>query len=176
MATRIITPPGIVSYCFVLEAREDLNGNLKYSTSILFDKDKTDMSAIEAAVDQAAKAKFGNKPPKNLRNPIRDGDTERDDPAYENKWFMNCSSNRRPGIVDHVTGDVVDNDDEDIGIYSGCTCRLSVAFFGYDQQGNKGVGVGLNNIEVIKRGDRMDGTVSAQDDFKKAGKIDLDAL
>ena len=176
MATKIMTPPFTASYCFVLEAKENLSGNMKYSVSMIFDKTKTDMTKMEAAIKEAAAEKFGKKLPKNFKNPIRDGDAERDDrEEYKNAWFVNCSTDRKPGVVD-LEGNVIDNDDGDVGIYSGCVCRATVAFFGFDQKGNKGVGVGLNNIQVLKRGDRLDGTTSADTDFEDAEEVDLDAL
>lgn len=177
MATKIMTPPFVASYCFVLEAKENLSGAMKYSISMIFDKDKTDMSKIEAAVKAAAAEKFGKKIPKNFKLPIRDGDEDRDDrEEYKNAWFINASSDRKPGVVDYKTGDIIDTDDDDLGIYSGCVCRATIAFFGFDNSGSKGVGAGLNNIQVLKRGDRLDGSVSADTDFGEADEVDLDAL
>jgi hypothetical protein len=167
----------VASYVSLLEPREDLQGRMKYSVSMIFPKDTTDIEKLEEAVAEAAHEKFGKKLPKNFRSPIRDGDEEREDrEEYQNSWFMNASTTRRPGIVDYKSGDIVDSDDEDVGIYSGCTCRASIAFFGYDQQGNKGVGVGLNNVQVLKRGSRLDGTRSAESDFGDAEDVDLAAL
>jgi hypothetical protein len=51
-----------------------------------------------------------------------------------------------------------------------------VRFFGYDQAGNKGVGCGLNNIQKLKDGERLDGTVSAEAAFEDADDVDLDNL
>ncbi len=175
--TRLITPPCLASYCTVLEAEEDLSGRMMYSVSLIFNKDNTDMDALEAAVKMAKEEKFGSGKIKKFKNPIRDGDEERDEfEEYQNAWFINASSKRRPGIIDYRTGDVVDTDDEDIGIYSGCTIRCSVTFFGFDQKGNKGVGCGLNNIQVLKRGDRLDGGQGAESAFEDADDIDLDEL
>jgi hypothetical protein len=173
MAVKVKTPLFTASYCFVLESKENLSGEQKYSISMLFDKDKTDMEALEEAVAEAAAEKFGKKLPKKFKSPIRDGDEDRSDrEEYENMWFINASSSRKPGIIDKETGQAVTSDDEEFGIYSGCDCIATVAFFGFDQKGNKGVGCGLNNIMVVSRGDRLDGTTSASGDFAE----DLDNL
>ncbi len=177
MATRLITPPFTASYVQVLEPRENLSGEMKYSVSMIFNKDTTDIDVLRDAVAEAAKEKFGKKLPPRFKNPIRDGDEDRpDSPEYRNSWFINASSSKKPGVVDYKTKDIVDTDDEDIGIYSGCICRASVAFFPYDVSGSKGVGVGLNNLQVLKRGDRLDGGVSAESDFGDAEEVDLDDL
>lgn len=177
MATRIITPPFVLSYSNVLEPQEDLSGNMKYSASMILNKDTTNLKAIESAIREAKEAKFGKKTVKGFKSPLRDGDIDRDDrEEYENSWFMNASSKRKPGVVDYKTGDIVDTDDEDIGVYSGCICRASVTFYGYDQAGNKGVGVGLNSLQVLKRGERLDGSVSAERAFEDAEDVDLDEL
>lgn len=177
MTTRIVTPPFLLSYANLLEASEDLSGNMKYSASMIFNKDTTDLKQIEKCIKDAKEEKFGKEKIKGFKSPLRDGDIDRDDrEEYENSWFMNASSKRRAGIIDYKTGDVIDTDDEDIGVYSGCICRASVTFFGYDQKGNKGVGVGLNSIQVLKRGERLDGSVSAERAFEDAEDVDLDEL
>ena len=176
--TKVLTPAFTASYVKVLEPAETLNGDLKYSVSMIFPKDTTDLAVLETAVREAMAAKFGKKLPPNAKNPIRDGDTERDSPEYANSWFINASSTRRPQVVDYSTGDLVTDDTDDMGIYSGCKCRASVAFFGYDASGNRGVGVGLNNIQVLRRTARIDGSTSANQDFGSADDeaIDLDDL
>ena len=177
MTTRIVTPPFLLSYANLLEANEDLSGNMKFSASMIFDKDATDLKQIEKCIKDAKEAKFGKKKIKGFKSPLRDGDIDRDDrEEYENSWFMNASSKRRAGVIDYKTGDVVDTDDEDIGVYSGCICRASITFFGYDQKGNKGVGVGLNSVQVLKRGERLDGSVSAERAFEDAEDVNLEEL
>lgn len=63
----------------------------------------------------------------------------------------------KPMIVSEENG----NTDE---IYSGCWCRASVNIFAYNQKA-KGVSLGLNNIQKIKNGERLDTRVKAEDDF-----------
>jgi hypothetical protein len=173
-ATKLITPVALASYCHLLEPTEDPSGEMKYSVSLIFDKDSCDLEPIEEAIKQAAKdGKLGKK----YKNPLRDGDEDREDnEEYENSMFVNANAKRRPGIIDYATGDVVDTDDDDIGVYSGCLIRASVTFFAYTHKGSKGVGCGLNNVQVLKRGERLDGTESAEEAFEDAEEIDLDEL
>lgn len=49
--------------------------------------------------------------------------------------------------------------------YSGCYGRISVTFFGYNSNGNRGVGAGLGNAQVLKQGASLGGRTNAADDF-----------
>lgn len=51
-------------------------------------------------------------------------------------------------------------------VYSGCWGRASINFFPFNTNGNKGVGVGLNNIQKLKDDDRLGAArASAESDF-----------
>ena len=77
-------------------------------------------------------------------------------------YFLNANSTQKPGIVDRDLNEILDPDE----VYSGCWGRASINFFPYNSNGNKGVGVGLNNIQKLKDGERLGGArASAEDDF-----------
>ena len=165
--TRVKTPVMRVSYCFVHEPKETPNGDLKYSTCMIFNKDDMkDLRPIAQAIVNACAKKFGtdvNKWPKNLKCPLRDGDEERDNPEYENTYFLNAGNKNKPGIVGRDLKPIMDREE----FYSGCYARASISFYPYDVQGNKGVGSGLNNLMFHAAGERLDGSVNAGDDFKE---------
>ena len=50
-------------------------------------------------------------------------------------------------------------------VYSGCFCNVSVNFYPFNANGNRGVAVGLGNIQFVKDGDRLSGRASADADF-----------
>lgn len=164
-STRAKTPPFRASYAFVFEPKETPNGELKYQICLIFKKDNFDdwKQVVQAIINAAAK-KFGNdanKWPKNLKCPMRDGDEERDGKEYEKAIFLNAGSKNKPGIVDRALNPIMDKDE----FYSGCYARASLTFYPYDTSGNKGVGTGLNNLLFWDDGDRLDGSVKAEDDF-----------
>ena len=70
-------------------------GPEKYSTAVLIPKsDKKTIDAIEKAIDAAIEeglAKFGGKKPNKaaIKLPLRDGDIEREDEAYQGHYFIN---------------------------------------------------------------------------------------
>ncbi len=165
--TKIITGKVRFSYAHVHEpVAIDENSEKKYSVSILIPKkDKKTLAKIEAAVEAATvegKAKFGNKVPKDLKLPLRDGDEERDeDENYEGCMFLNASSKRKPGIVDENLDEIMEKDD----FYSGCYGRASINFYAFNVAGNKGIAAGLNNLQKLEDGDRLSGGASAEEDF-----------
>lgn len=164
-SARAKTPIFRSSYAFVFEPKETPNGEMKYQICMIFDKSKLkEWKPVIQALANAAASKFGAdtaKWPKNLKCPMRDGDEERDGKEYENAVFMNAGSKNKPGIVDRQLNPVLSSEE----FYSGCYARASLTFYGYDVSGNKGVGTGLNNLMFWDDGDRLDGSVNAEDDF-----------
>ena len=49
--------------------------------------------------------------------------------------------------------------------YSGCYGRASIRFYAYNQNGNKGVGCGLGNVQKLEDGQPLDGRTTALEDF-----------
>lgn len=145
-----------------------LNGKHEYSVQIIINKDDAEtVSAIKSAAKQALVEKFGDKIPKNIRNPLRDGDTETNQDGepkgvvYEEKYFMNVKSNKRPGIINTKGVEVADGK-----IKSGDYIRVSLNAFGYSNAGNNGVSFGLNNVLFVEEGESIgSGRTTAADDF-----------
>lgn len=166
-STKVIIPNVRFSYAHVFEPTAIEEGQTKkYSISLIISKqDKKTVEKVQAAVKLAleqGKAKLGGKIPANYKNPLRDGDTERpDDEAYQDAYFINASSTRKPGIVDADLEPLMDQDE----FYSGCFGRASVNFYAFNVSGNKGVAAGLQNLQKTKDGDRLSGGASAADDF-----------
>lgn len=177
--TSVITPPGTASYAFVFNAQPSMNAGQepKFSLTVLVDKDE-DFKAMKKAVIAAAEKKFGEKARAMIKKgiiktPFRDGDIEReDDPLYAGKIFFSAKSGTKPQVVDKRLNPIVDEMD----FYSGCVCRASVNAFGYDVNGNKGVALGLNNVQKLGEGERIAGRKPAADEFDAWGDDDDEDL
>lgn len=167
----MITGQAIISYPAVFEPKANLSGVLKYSCSLLFDKeDAPTIKALNEAIDKAT-AKglstiWGGKLPKFRYEPLRDGDAElangdKDDAIYKGKVFLNCSSNDAPGVVDKQAKALMDQ----TKLYAGCIVLADVNPFPYKNSGNCGIGWGLNNIMLVNDGERLDGRKNAEDAF-----------
>ena len=77
-------------------------------------------------------------------------------------YFLNANGTQKPGIVDENLNEILDPEE----VYSGCWGRASISFYAFNTNGNKGVGVGLNNIQKLKDGDRLGAVrASAESDF-----------
>ncbi len=48
---------------------------------------------------------------------------------------------------------------------SGDYCNVSVNFYGFAASGNKGIAAGLQNIQLVRHGERLAGRPSASSDF-----------
>lgn len=164
--TKVVTGMVRFSYANVWEPKSINGGDEKYSVSLIIPKtDKKTIAQIEAAIEtakQEGKGKFGGKIPSNLKLPLRDGDIDRsEDEAYKNSYFVNANSKERPGIVDSSVKPILDQSE----FYSGCYGRASITFYSFNQNGNKGVAVGLQNLQKLLDGEPLSARSRAEDDF-----------
>lgn len=170
MTTRVTTGEVRTSYFSALSARKnEMNNKDEFSTQILIPKtDTATLTALKAAAKEALTAKFGDKIPKNVRNPLRDGDTETKTDGsplgkeYAGHYFCNVKSTSKPGAIDTHGNDLIGNDD----IVSGDYIRVSLNAYAYSQAGNNGVSFGLNNILLVRKGEPLGGAKpTAASDF-----------
>lgn len=160
---KVTTPRFRVSFPNVFKPRkkdkpEDAD---KWGLTMLFTKD-TDLSAMKAACKAAAQEEWGDKIPKNLVMPFRDGD-EKDYDGYAGMTFVNVSSNQEPGVCDRNPKVKLTSEQE---FYAGCYARATLRAFAYDYKGKKGVSFGLNNIQKLDDGESFSGRKSAANDFE----------
>ena len=176
-ATKMVIPCRI-SFANIWEPKAINGGDEKYSVSCLIPKsDKKTLAriqkAVEAAKEDGKARKWSGKIPPNLKLPLRDGDIDRpDDENYEDCYFLNASSKDAPQVVDRKVNPVLDP----MMVYSGCYCNVSVNFYAFNANGNRGVAVGLGNIQFVRDGERLSGKASADADFDALEDDDEDVL
>lgn len=165
-ATKVVVPCRI-SFANIWEPKSINGSDEKYSVSLLIPKeDKATLTkihkAIEAAKEAAKSKKWNGKIPPNLKLPIHDGDIDRpDDENYAGHFFFNATSKDAPQIVDRKVQPIIDPMECGSGDY----CNVSVNFYGFAASGNKGVAAGLQNIQLVRHGERLAGKPSASSDF-----------
>lgn len=168
--SKVVTGKVRFSYVNIFKSRAfQADQDAKFSICLLIPKeDKATLKKIRAAIDEAIQegisTKWNGKKPANIKLPLRDGDEERADeaPEYADMMFLNANSTQKPGIVDKDLNEILDPDE----VYSGCWGRASVNFYPFSVNGNKGIGVGLNNVQKLKDGERLGATrASAESDF-----------
>ena len=123
-------------------------------------------AAIQAAYEEGEGKLKGNGKTApslaSLKTPFRDGDTERpDDEAYADHWFINANSNTAPGVVDANREPIYDTSE----IYSGVYARVSLSFYAFNSNGNRGIACALQNIQKVRDGEALGGKSKAEDDF-----------
>ena len=176
-ATKMVIPCRI-SFANIWEPKAINGGDEKYSVSCLIPKsDKKTLAriqkAVEAAKEDGKARKWSGKIPPNLKLPLRDGDIDRpDDENYEDCYFLNASSKDAPQVVDRKVNPVLDP----MMVYSGCYCNVSVNFYAFNANGNRGVAAGLGNIQFVRGGERLSGKASADADFDALEDDDEDVL
>lgn len=174
--SKVITGEVRFSYAHVFEPFKMNEGDKeKYGVSLIIPKsDKKTIKKIKDAIEaalEAGKDKFGGKIPKSYKNPLRDGDEEReDDEVYAGSYFVNANSPRKPGLVDENLDPIMEKEE----FYSGCYGRASINFYAFNSNGNKGIACGLNNLQKMKDGEPLGAVVaSATDDFGDDSDDDL---
>lgn len=175
--TKVITGIVRLSYANVWEPKSINGGKEKYSVSVIIPKSDTKtLEAIEKAVDAAieeGRGKFGGKIPnkQSLKLPLRDGDIDRsDDEAYADSFFVNANSITPPQIVDADIYPILERSE----VYSGVYARVSINFYAFNSNGNRGIACGLGNIQKIRDGEPLGGRTDASVDF--ATDVDDDFL
>ena len=168
---KVITGVCRLSYANIWQAKSINGGAPKYSASVLIPKSDTKTlakvkAAIQAAYEEGEGKLKGNGKTApslaSLKTPLRDGDTERpDDEAYAGHWFINANSNTAPGVVDSNREPIYDTSE----IYSGVYARVSLSFYAFNSNGNRGIACALQNIQKVREGEPLGGKSKAEDDF-----------
>jgi len=162
--TNVIIKNARLSFVYVWEPSDYSE---KYSVRILIDKsDKENLASINAAIEAAKKRGiekvWGGKLPSKLSSPLNDGEEKADkDPSCAGCWYINAKNGSQPGVLDMDKKPMEDQSH----LYSGCYAHVSVAFYAYDKNGNKGIACSLSNIMKTADGDRLSGHDTAENDF-----------
>ena len=149
----------------------------KYSTTMLIPKaDVATKAEIDEAIryvyEQAVANDWKGARPQLRSALIYDGDGLRNDgskfgPECAGHWVITASTNRKPQVVDisNINCELAPQD-----IYSGMYARVTLNFFAFNSNGNKGVGCGLGNVMKTRDGEPLAGGASAASDFEGIGQ------
>jgi hypothetical protein len=171
MSTKVITGKVRFSFVNVYEPKEPQGGGkAKYSVTLLIPKsDTATLDKIKAAQAEArevfCKRNGANALPAKPVHTLYDGDGVKKNgdefgPECKGHYVIAVSSERKPVLVDEFGNETNDPN----CIYSGCYGRAAINFFGYNQQGNKGISAGLLSLKKLHDGEPF-GTVGSASDF-----------
>jgi len=171
MAQAINTPYGTLAFPTLFEARAvpGSNNEPRFSCTLIFDEaaqKKPEFKALQDEILNAANERFpGNRGNhKALRMPIRKGEEKSEkyqgfDPGTV---FISAWTKERPGLVDRNRNEILTKAE----VWAGQLARIRVRPFAYDTSGNKGVGLMLEGVQIVKADmPRIDGRKSAAEVF-----------
>jgi Protein of unknown function (DUF2815). len=179
--TKVISPIAILSYPHLAAPQPSTDGKPpKYSATLIFTpetladpKEKAFFEGMQKAALAAIETKWPGKAQQMLQSETFKKGFRRDAEAKNyppGSIFVNVRSSQQPGIVYAHAGP--DGKPERMPLekikdemYPGVIVRASLAAFAYDNNGNKGVSFGLNNLQKLRNGERMDGRVAAENEF-----------
>lgn len=159
---RIVTCEFRVSYPNVFKPKAPYPGKEPvYSLDMLFPKD-ADIMPLKRLVKAAIDKKWpNNQPPtSSMKLPFKDGDQHKNS-NYDGFTVCRAASKYQPGVIDQKKNDILDPKE----FYSGCWARATLIAYAYDTAGNKGVSLGLQNLQKLRDDEAFSGMRSAQDDF-----------
>jgi len=187
LAENFLLPTAVGVYVSVFTPRDPPRGSPpgkkpRYSITLLYPK-STAGTTLKPFLDAAVRVADAKWPGKGLAiikamvyPLLRDGDgtTPEGDPLppeFHGKWYIKASTEadpkrRPPQVIDGRKQPVLDDE----GAYSGCTFNVSVRLYPFGGDGKTykpGVGVGLNNVQVVARGTRLDGRKTADEEFSE---------
>lgn len=175
---KFMTPEFIISYPTLVEPRVSNlsdSGTPKFSCKMLFSKNM-DAKNLEAfnkmkeVIKAAAEEKFGKPLPKALHNPIKDGD-ESDDATAQGCWTANAGTKFKPGVVNGALRELTDSEVTEL-VYPGAVCRATIIASAFEVKNpngsvlKKGVTLMLQNVQLLRDGNRLVAKRSASNDFE----------
>lgn len=159
------------SYVQVFEPRAINGGDEKYSVTLLIPKSDVDTyqritAEINKCLQENVATTFKGVMPANPSLPLYDGDGLRQSgepfgPECKGHWVISAKTNTAPEVVDIKCNPIISKNE----FYSGCYGRASIRFYAYNQNGNKGIGCGLGNVQKLEDGQPLDGRTTAAEDF-----------
>ena len=167
LEVRGVSPIGRASYPHLFKAQVQNEGkdNEKkdFSVVLLFPKDSPELAKMKEHASNAAKNKWGDKIPKSMRSPFRDGDERHEEkgncPEYQGMVYVTFRSSEKPPVVSAAKKEMTD------GVYAGSYGRAAYNAAAYDRDGNRGVSFYLNGYQFAKDGERLDSRIDVDQAF-----------
>lgn len=158
----VFTPIGVLAFNNLYEARPVVEGGeARFSATLIFDEDVQKTEAYQnltKAIMAEAHRFFGDKLPKDIRWPIRDGEEKEEFEGFgAGKKFINPWTKLAVGVIGPKKEKMVQSD-----VFSGVLARFAVRPRGYNTAGNKGVLLMLEGVQVADTNQkRIDGKTDA---------------
>lgn len=145
-------------------------GKPAFSATFLLDPTHPDIKALNAAIEQAAKDKWGAKADAILKAAraadkvcLHNGDSKAEYAGFEGNFFVSARNATRPLVIDRDKSPLTQADGKP---YAGCYVNASLDLWAQDNNYGKRVNASLSGVQFLKDGDAFAGGGAASaDDF-----------
>lgn len=143
----------------------------KFSCALIIRADDPKLKELVDTAKRLVDAKYPEGAPSKFKGlPLQKGEEYQDgkhknDPNYQGMYILNtgkAESQGRPAVVDQNMQEVLDPGK----IYPGMYVNAAISVFIYDHPQSKGVTTGLEAIQLVRDGDRLDNKPSVDELFK----------
>ena len=172
MSNNNITIEGVrISYPNLFTPKQiNNNGDPKFSAAFIIKADNPKLRELVEKAKAMVALKFPNGTPHNFKQlPICKGEVYQDgkhanNPDYMGHYVLNTSKGAaqgRPAVVDQNMQEVIDPSK----IYAGQVVNVAVSVYTYNNI-SKGVTTGLEAVQIVRDGDRLDNKPSVDELFQ----------
>lgn len=157
-----------LAFPVLFEART-VNGEGKpaFSASFLMDSTDPQVTAINNAIDQVAKEKWGAKAATVLKQMraqdkacLHDGDLKADYDGFAGHLYISARNQVRPLIIDRDRSPLTEADGRP---YAGCFVNVSIELWAQDNNYGKRVNASLRGVQFLRDGDAFAGGGAASE-------------
>lgn len=154
----------------VLFEAKTVNGEGKpaFSASFLIDPTDPQVKALNQAIEQVAREKWGAKADAVLKQMraqdkvcLHDGDLKANYDGFPGNQYVSARSATRPLVIDKDRSPLAEADGKP---YAGCYVNASIELWAQDNNYGKRVNAGLRGVQFLRDGDAFAGGGAASED------------
>lgn len=161
MGVRIFLPEVRISYAqqlFTPKKVQASDANAKYGATFYLPSNSPVVQQITDAIGQVIRETYPNGPPANLRGaPWADGTPD----GFPGFIRIRTYATSKPEVVEGDLSPVINPD----RVYSGCYVNASISVYTYKPQPTPGVTFGLDGVQFVREGERLDGRPTVEQMF-----------
>lgn len=144
--TKLATAQGIAHFAYIdkPDSGREFSDD-KYKVTISFDAADPFVKKLEDTVEKLLTEYYGDRRPRNLHHPVKDGDDTTID-SLQGRVFIRAKSSRQPMLVDAKNQPIP----EGITVFSGDVIRAGITLAVFDGA-QKGVTAYLDAVKIIEK-------------------------
>ena len=151
-------------------------GDPKYSAAFLIEPTNPKLRELVAMAKQAVAEAYPKGTPPNFKTlPLYKGSEKYPgDSRYADVYILNTSNKNRPRVVDQRKEIILDPE----AVYPGMVVNVGLSVYVYGQRPGspaKGVTTGLEGVQIVRDGERLDSRPAVDDLFEPLDVIDAPA-